>query len=59
VVIKTGDKKMLFQNTIDTSGYMIAGYAIFFAVTIIYVASLLTRWKKLEKDLQTLKELED
>ncbi|MBT3187865.1 MAG: hypothetical protein HN736_00905 [Anaerolineae bacterium] len=50
---------MLFQNTIDTSGYMIAGYAIFFAVTIIYVASLLTRWKKLEKDLQTLKELED
>lgn len=50
---------MLFQNTIDTSGYMIAGYAIFFAVTIIYVTSLVTRWKKLMRDLVTLEELDN
>ena len=50
---------MLFQTTIDTSNYMIAGYAIFFGVTIIYVTSLVTRWKKLQQDLQTLKELDE
>ena len=50
---------MLLQNTIDTSGYMIAGYTIFFSVSIIYLISLVTRWKKLERDLETLEELED
>ena len=50
---------MLFQNTIDTSSYMIAGYSIFFAVTIIYVTSLATRWKKLMRDLEMLEELDN
>ena len=50
---------MLLQNAIDTSSYMIAGYTIFFSVSIIYVISLVTRWKKLERDLETLEELED
>ena len=50
---------MLFQNTIDTSNYMVAGYSIFFAVTIIYVTSLVTRWKKLQEDLQMLEELDN
>ena len=50
---------MLFQNAIDTSRYMIAGYTIFFSVTIIYVTSLVSRWKKLQRDLETLEELED
>ncbi len=49
---------MLFQNTIDTSSYMIAGYSIFFAVMIIYITSLVTRWKKLQQDLQMLEELD-
>ena len=50
---------MLFQNTIDTSSYMIAGYSIFFGVTIIYLFSLYTRWRSLQRDLETLEELED
>ena len=50
---------MLFQNTIDTSNYMIAGYSIFFGVMIIYITSLVTRWKKLQQDLQMLEEMED
>ncbi|MBT3337609.1 MAG: hypothetical protein HN855_16495 [Anaerolineae bacterium] len=51
---------MLFQaETLDTSLYMIAGYAIFFSVTIIYLLSLSTRWKNLQRDLETLEELEE
>ena len=50
---------MLFQNTLDTTSYMIAGYAIFFSVTIIYLFSLFTRWKNLQRDLETLEELKD
>ena len=50
---------MLFQNTIDTSNYMIAGYSIFFGVTIIYITSLVTRWKKLMRDLIMLEELDN
>ena len=50
---------MLFQNTIDTLSYMVAGYTIFFIVVIIYVTSLVSRWKKLQRDLQMLEELDD
>ncbi len=50
---------MLFQDTIDNSSYMIAGYSIFFAVAVIYVTSLITRWKKLMHDLVTLEELDN
>ncbi len=50
---------MLLQNTIDTSNYMIAGYAIFFGVTIVYLLSLYTRWKNLQRDLETLEELDE
>ncbi len=50
---------MLLQNTIDTSNYMIAGYAIFFGVTIVYLFSLYTRWKNLQRDLETLEELDE
>ena len=49
---------MLFQNTIDTSSYMIAGYAIFFSVSTIYLISLVTRWKNLQRDLETLEEMD-
>ena len=49
----------MFLQTIDTSSYMIAGYAIFFGVSIIYLISLVTRWKNLQRDLETLEELDD
>jgi hypothetical protein len=38
----------------DTSGYMIAGYAIFFVVSAIYLLSLILRQRNLERDLETL-----
>ena len=50
---------MLFQEaTPNTSVYMYAGYAVFFVVTIIYLASLAIRNHNLEQDLQTLEDME-
>jgi len=50
---------MLFQNTIDTTNYMIAGYTIFFSVMTIYVSSLIIRWKKAVVELATLEDLDN
>lgn len=44
--------------TPDTSGYMIAGYAIAFLTMALYVASLYLRGRNLNQDLATLEELE-
>ena len=41
----------------DTSGYMIAGYAIAFVVMLIYVASLILRYRNLNRDLSMLEEM--
>jgi len=46
------------EPTPDTSIYMIAGYAIFFIVMVVYLASLVIRWRNLERDLQTLEDME-
>jgi hypothetical protein len=49
---------MLFQDAPpDTSTYMIAGYAIFFFIGAIYLASLAIRRRNLEQDLHTLESL--
>ena len=46
---------MFFQEAPpDTSGYMIAGYAIFFVISAIYVLSLILRQHNLERDLEAL-----
>jgi len=42
----------------DTSGYMIAGYAISFLTMGIYVASMYIRHINLKRDLETLESLE-
>jgi len=42
----------------DTSGYMIAGYAVFFIVSAIYLLSLFVRNRSLQRDLETLANLE-
>ncbi|MGE5249573.1 MAG: hypothetical protein ACM3QS_05110 [Bacteroidota bacterium] len=42
----------------NTSAYMIAGYAIFFVVMIIYLASLVIRWRNLNQDLRMLEDME-
>jgi hypothetical protein len=50
---------MFFQEpTPDTSGYMIAGYAVFFIVSAIYLLSLSIRNRSLQRDLETLEELD-
>ncbi len=50
---------MFFQEaTPDTTGYMIAGFAITFLVLAVYVASLYLRNRNLKQDMDMLAELE-
>jgi hypothetical protein len=50
---------MFFQDiTPDTSGYMIAGYAIAFIVMGLYVASMYMRGRNLKQDISTLEEMD-
>ena len=49
----------MFLETIpDTSGYMVAGYAITFIVLGIYVFSLYLRNNNLKRDTETLESLQ-
>ena len=51
---------MFFQETTpDTSGYMIAGYAITFLVMALYVASIYLRSRNLKQDMTILEEMEE
>ncbi len=36
--------------------YMYAGYAVIFAVMVVYIISLFLRWRNLKRDLQSLEE---
>jgi hypothetical protein len=36
---------------------MIAGYAVFFTIALLYLASLIIRSRNLDQDLQTLQEV--
>ena len=50
---------MLFQEpTPDTSGYLIAGYTIAFLVMALYVASIYVRSRNLQRDKDTLEDME-
>jgi CcmD family protein len=51
---------MLFlqQGPAETTGYMIAGYAVIFGVMLVYLVSLIVRRRRMAKDLKTLEELE-
>jgi hypothetical protein len=50
---------MFFQEaTPDTSGYMIAGYAIAFIVMGLYVASMYLRSRNLKQDMSMLEEMD-
>jgi hypothetical protein len=42
----------------DTSAYMLLGYGVAFTVMTVYVASLFIRWRNLQRDLETLRQLE-
>jgi hypothetical protein len=49
----------LQQSIPDTSKYMLAGYVIFFTALILYPLSLYLRHRKLQKDLELLKDLDN
>jgi preprotein translocase subunit SecF len=50
---------MLLQDAPpDTSAYMVAGYAVFFVISAIYLASFLVRRRNLEQDFKTLESIE-
>ncbi len=45
--------------TPDTSTYMIAGFVVSFVTIGIYIASLYIRSLNLQRDIETLKSLQD
>ena len=49
---------MFLQDpTPDTSGYMIAGYAVAFGVMAIYLVSMIVRFRNLNQDQELLKAI--
>jgi hypothetical protein len=46
------------EPTPDTSAYMIGGYAVFFIVSAVYLVSLIVRNRNLQRDLETLEEMD-
>lgn len=50
---------MFFQEaTPDTSGYMIAGYAITFVILGLYAASMYLRSRNYQRDITLLEEMD-
>lgn len=50
---------MFLQDTPpDTSGYMIAGYTVFFVFAAIYILSFFIRSRNLKQDLDTLESVQ-
>ena len=48
----------LQTTTLDTSGYMIAGYTVAFVVMGLYVASIYLRTRNLKQEMEMLTEME-
>lgn len=44
------------EGPANTLNYMLAGYAVFFGVLLVYLVSLIVRWNNLKKDWQVLQE---
>ena len=42
----------------DTLAYMLAGYGVIFGVMLVYLVSLVVRWRNLRQDEEMLKQLE-
>ncbi len=45
-------------NEIVSKNYMIAGYAVFISMLVVYLVSLFVRWRKLVQDIHTLKDIQ-
>ena len=51
---------MLFsEGPIETTNYMILGFAVIFTVIFVYVGSLYARASRAKKDLKMLEEMQD
>ncbi len=46
------------QGPADTLNYMVAGYAVIFSVLVVYLASLVIRWRNLRQDKEMLEQME-
>ena len=46
------------QGPIETTNYMILGYAVIFGVMLIYLVSLYLRRRRLKQDLQVFEEID-
>ena len=49
----------LLDGTPDTTGYMLAGFAVIFGFMLVYVVSLAVRKRRLSREEEMLKELEE
>lgn len=47
------------QGPANTVGYMVAGYSVIFGVMIVYLVSLIVRWRNLRQDEQMLEDVEE
>lgn len=47
------------MEPMETTNYMIAGYAVIFGVMLVYLVSLFVRWRNLKQDAALLQEMED
>jgi CcmD family protein len=48
----------ILQAPAETTRYMVAGYTVIFSVMLLYVVSLGLRRRRLERDIETLNEIE-
>jgi hypothetical protein len=46
------------EGPANTLNYMVAGYAVIFTVLVIYLASLVIRWRNLRQDQEMLEQIE-
>jgi hypothetical protein len=47
------------QGPAETNNFFIAGYAVFFTVSALYLVSYFIRFHNLKKDIALLEELDD
>lgn len=43
----------------DTMEFMIAGYSVIFGVMLLYLVSLVVRWRNLRQDEQLIEQLDE
>ncbi len=43
----------------QTMGYMVAGYSVIFGVMLVYLISLIVRWRNLRQDEEMLEQVEN